>query len=40
MGVFECHIHGTGIHASARLNVFRPPQAAQYLDQSKESSDD
>ena len=40
MGVFECHIHGAGIHASARLNVFRPPQAAQYLDQSKESSDD
>lgn len=40
MGVFECHIHGAGIHASARLNVFRPPKAAQYLDQSKESSDD
>ncbi|MDR9751635.1 hotdog family protein [Pseudomonas sp. SZMC_28357] len=31
MGVFECHIHGPGIHASARLNVYRPPQAAQYL---------
>ena len=40
MCVFECHIHGAGIHASARLNVFRPPKAAQYLDQSKESSDD
>ncbi|MEH6350745.1 hotdog family protein [Pseudomonas sp. 3JA] len=31
MGVFECHIHAPGIHASARLNVFRPPQAAHYL---------
>jgi len=34
MGVFECHIHGPGIHASARLNVYRPPQAAQYLHES------
>ena len=40
MGVFECHIHGEGIHASARLNVFRPPQATQYLQQTKESNDD
>ena len=40
MGVFECHIHGDGIHASARLNVFRPPEAAQYLQQTKESNDD
>ena len=24
-----------GIHASARLNVYRPPQAAQYLDESE-----
>jgi len=31
MGVFECHIHAPGIHATARLNVFRPPQAAHYL---------
>jgi len=31
MGVFECHITAPGIHATARLNVFRPPQAAQYL---------
>ena len=31
MGVFECHINAPGIHATARLNVFRPPQAAQYL---------
>ncbi|MCK1792948.1 hotdog family protein [Pseudomonas violetae] len=40
MGVFECHIDAPGIHATARLNVFRPPQAAQYLDESKESSHD
>lgn len=31
MGVFECHLYGPGIHATARLNVFRPPQAAAYL---------
>lgn len=31
MGVFECHLNGPGIHALARLNVFRPPQAASYL---------
>lgn len=31
MGVFECHLRGPGIHASARLNVYRPPQAASYL---------
>ncbi|MCW2268634.1 hypothetical protein D3C77_29660 [compost metagenome] len=31
MGVFECHLHGPGIHATARLNVFSPPQAASYL---------
>ena len=36
MGVFECHLTGTGIQASARLNVFRPPQAANYLDESKD----
>lgn len=35
MGVFECHINAPGIHATARLNVFRPPQAAQYLDETK-----
>ncbi len=40
MGVFECHIHGDGIHANARLNVFRPPEATQYLQQTKESNDD
>ncbi|UQS12804.1 hotdog family protein [Pseudomonas sp. HS6] len=40
MGVFECHINAPGIEASARLNVFRPPHAAQYLEQLKESNDD
>ncbi len=38
MGVFECHLTGSGIHASARLNVFRPPQAANYLDESKDET--
>ncbi len=40
MGVFECHIEAPGIHASARLNVFKPPKAAHYLDPSRESRDD
>ncbi|MFJ2538840.1 MULTISPECIES: hotdog family protein [unclassified Pseudomonas] len=40
MGVFECHINADGIHASARLNVFRPPAAADYLEQKKASNDD
>ncbi|WP_030129195.1 hotdog family protein [Pseudomonas sp. QTF5] len=40
MGVFECHLTAPGIHATARLNVFRPPQAAQYLHEPQESSDD
>ena len=40
MGVFECHIHGPDIEASARLNVFRPPQPSQYLEQNRESNDD
>ena len=32
MGVFECHLDGPdGIHAEARLNVFRPPHVASYL---------
>ncbi|KAA0949074.1 MULTISPECIES: hotdog family protein [unclassified Pseudomonas] len=35
MGVFECHLTGPGIQASARLNVFRPPQAATYLAESE-----
>ena len=38
MGVFECHLTGDGILASARLNVFRPPQAANYLDESKDET--
>ncbi|NVZ81831.1 hotdog family protein [Pseudomonas yamanorum] len=38
MGVFECHLTGDGIRASARLNVFRPPQAANYLDESKDTT--
>ena len=40
MGVFECHIDAPGIHASARLNVFKPPKAAHYLDPSRELRDD
>ncbi|MGB4073719.1 hotdog family protein [Pseudomonas sp.] len=31
MGVFECQLSGPGIEAFARLNVFRPPQVASYL---------
>ncbi|MBW8355953.1 MAG: hotdog family protein [Pseudomonas sp.] len=38
MGVFECHLSGPGIAASARLNVFRPPQAADYLHETPASS--
>ena len=33
MGVFECHLNGPGIQAEARLNVFRPPQVASYLEE-------
>ncbi|RJG13152.1 3-hydroxylacyl-ACP dehydratase [Pseudomonas cavernicola] len=33
MGVFECHLRGPDIHAEARLNVFRPPQVASYLEE-------
>ena len=33
MGVFECHLDGPGIHAEARLNVFRPPEVARYLEE-------
>ena len=40
MGVFECHITALGIQASARLNVFLPPQPSQYLQQTQESNDD
>jgi len=31
LGVFECELDGPGIHAEARLNVFRPPQVSDYL---------
>lgn len=31
MGVFECRLSGPGIEVFARLNVFRPPQVASYL---------
>lgn len=31
MGVFECHIEGPGVRAEARLNVYRPPEMASYL---------
>ncbi|PHN17888.1 hotdog family protein [Pseudomonas sp. ICMP 460] len=38
MGVFECHLTGVGIQASARLNVFRPPQATHYLAELKDQT--
>ena len=38
MGVFECHLTGDGIQSSARLNVFRPPLAANYLAESKDAT--
>ncbi|AZF35235.1 3-hydroxydecanoyl-(ACP) dehydratase [Pseudomonas sp. R4-39-08] len=38
MGVFECHLTGDAIQASARLNVFRPPQAANYLAETKDET--
>jgi predicted hotdog family 3-hydroxylacyl-ACP dehydratase len=34
MGVFECRLEGPGILAEARLNVFRPPEVARYLQES------
>lgn len=36
MGVFECHLEGPGIHAEARLNVFRPPEVASYLQEQEQ----
>jgi predicted hotdog family 3-hydroxylacyl-ACP dehydratase len=33
MGVFECRLTGPDIEAFARLNVFCPPEPAQYLAQ-------
>ncbi|MCE5362008.1 hotdog family protein [Pseudomonas anguilliseptica] len=38
MGVFECHLRGPDIEASARLNVFRPPQVASYLQEEFQGS--
>ena len=38
MGVFECHITGPQIHATARLNVFRPPHAEHYLAQASQET--
>ena len=37
MGVFECRLAGPGIAAFARLNVFRPPQVARYLQEEFQS---
>lgn len=31
MGVFECQLSGPDIQATARLNVYCPPEAANYL---------
>jgi predicted hotdog family 3-hydroxylacyl-ACP dehydratase len=39
MGVFECHLDGPNIHAEARLNVFRPPQAEHYLQEQPEAAE-
>ena len=38
MGVFECHLDGPDIHAEARLNVFRPPEVARYLQEQQEQT--
>jgi len=38
MGVFECHLSGPGIQVEARLNVFRPPQVASYLQEDFQES--
>ncbi|WP_263262122.1 hotdog family protein [Pseudomonas sp. RIT-PI-S] len=40
MGVFECHLDGPGIQAQARLNVYRPPRAADYLATPQDCSHD
>lgn len=37
MGIFECHLSGPGINATARLNVFCPPQTADYLAEAAQS---
>jgi predicted hotdog family 3-hydroxylacyl-ACP dehydratase len=33
MGVFSCRIEAPGIHAEARLNVYRPPDADAFFNQ-------
>jgi predicted hotdog family 3-hydroxylacyl-ACP dehydratase len=33
MGVFHCRIDAAGIHAEARLNVYRPPDADAFFKQ-------
>lgn len=40
MGVFECQLQGPGFSAQARLNVYRPPNASQYLAQAQETPHD
>ncbi|WP_339486987.1 hotdog family protein [Pseudomonas sp. EL_65y_Pfl2_R95] len=37
MAVFECHLRGPGIYATARLNVFQPPNVNQFLQESGEA---
>ena len=33
MAIFDCHLRGPGCQASARLNVYRPPQVDLYLEE-------
>ncbi|MFC8751867.1 3-hydroxylacyl-ACP dehydratase [Pseudomonas oryzihabitans] len=33
MAIFDCHLQGHGCQASARLNVYRPPQVDLYLEE-------
>nr|WP_239538481.1 3-hydroxylacyl-ACP dehydratase [Dyella mobilis] len=33
MGVFSCRIDAPGVHAEARLNVYRPPDADAFFNQ-------
>lgn len=40
MAVFECNLIGPGIHATARLNVFQPPNISQYLKEPGEEEPD
>lgn len=37
MAVFECHLNGPGIYATARLNVFQPPNITQFIQESGEA---